>query len=562
MSESVSFVVPRVRSRALPVILIFAGVLFGVGVGWGLPNNETWESDSLAPYHPLVGLSQLFSFGYFNKYPLVHQWLLAILDLPVVAIAAFHSFRDGAFQPFDFIDRMQSPEYVTPLLLIGALVSVAMSIGVVYLAYRLGTELAGRSVGLFSALFCALDSALNRFAHVAKVDVPHAFWALVSIYLLARAVRHGRRRDHMLCALAACLSFGTKDQAYAIFVLPFALYLVVYPLWFGERIEPWYRRLFTPQLAAFALSFVAGTLWVENVLLNRSGLIKRFQHLTGDAGFRSAGYAGDVSGGLALLADFNRTLIQNLGGLPIYALCLAGIAIVLFDRRLALPERALRLLPLTAAVSNYLFFVQIIRQSSDRFALFAALALTFYAGLAAARLLRMCRERVPRLLAIAVLALACLQALILSSRIDLDLQADVRYAAEAWLVQHVPAGARIEYYSARHYMPRLPSGSQPYQIKHHPLALPERRPEFVVLSSLDYERYLGSTQRDSQDGRWTVTTRRMRDRTETEFPEFYRKLFAGELGYEQLARFDRRFTFQRVSSVPGTIRIFGLRGQP
>jgi len=77
--------------KPISYIIIFSIVLFSLGITWGLPHIETWCPDSLALLDPLLGLSQLFSFGCFNKYPLVHQVIFAIVNLPVVLAAAINS---------------------------------------------------------------------------------------------------------------------------------------------------------------------------------------------------------------------------------------------------------------------------------------------------------------------------------------------------------------------------------------------------------------------------------------------------------------------------------------
>jgi hypothetical protein len=544
---------------SLLAILAFAALIFGAGVQWGLPHNESWEADSLTPYHPLIGLSQLFSFGYFNKYPLVHQALLSILQLPVVAVAAARSFAAGSFRPYRFIEQLMDPAYATPLLLIGALTSVVMAVTTVFLVYRLVAELWGRPAGLFAAALACCNTGLNRFAHVAKVEVPHVFWAMLSLLFLQRAVRHGRTRDYVWSALAACGSFGSKDQAYAIFVLPFATYLLLYPALTADPPQSLVARVATRKLAAFGAAFAVGTLLCENVLLNASGLSKRFAHLTGDAGFRSAAYSADLQGSLALLWDFNATAMQAMGGPAVYALGLLGVVRVIRTPGVGRAERWVGLLPLLAGASSYLFFVQLIKQSSDRFALFAGVAAACYAGLGAAWLWSWLWPRQRVLAVIGLLGIA-LPALVRTARIDVDLAYDVRQEAERWLGDRVPSGARVEYYSSRHFLPRFPAGARAYQIKRGAADVARRHPDLIVLSSLDYDRYLGDALQAAIGGRLTLTIRRTRDRR-GEFPDFYRRLFGGELGYRELVRFERRFAFERVSSVPQTIRIFGPHGR-
>jgi len=116
-------------------------------------------------------------------------------------------------------------------------------------------------------------------------------------------VKYDRRADYIYTALFACLSFGTKDQGYAIFVIPFVVYLALLPVLSRKAGETAGFVLFRKNILVFALCMVLFTLLVENVFLNYEGLAARFQYLTGEGGKRSIGYAFDVTGMAALAAS-------------------------------------------------------------------------------------------------------------------------------------------------------------------------------------------------------------------------------------------------------------------
>ena len=119
------------KVRPIIPVLLFAAVLFTVGITWGLPHVESWMSDDLAPFHPLIGLSKGFSFGYFNKYPLVHQVILALVNIPLVVYAvASHAAADG-FRLYEFLVYVRSADFASGLMLIDRLVSVVMGVGIV-----------------------------------------------------------------------------------------------------------------------------------------------------------------------------------------------------------------------------------------------------------------------------------------------------------------------------------------------------------------------------------------------------------------------------------------------
>ena len=62
------------------------------------------------------------------------------------------------------------------------------------------------------------------YAKTINVDVPYVFWFVMSCLFLVEALRDGRARDCIGFGIAAAAAVGTKDQAYALYVLP-ALYL-------------------------------------------------------------------------------------------------------------------------------------------------------------------------------------------------------------------------------------------------------------------------------------------------------------------------------------------------
>ncbi len=542
-------------------ILLFAILIFSIGIGWGLPHNETWQSDSLAPYHPLVGLSQLFSFGYFHKYPLVHQLILAVLNLPVVIVAFFNSYTLQGFSIYRFIANIRSAETATVLILIDRSVSVLMATLTIYYMYRLVKEIADKQVAIYTALLLCFNVTLNQFAHVAKVDVPYVFWAVVSLYCLVRAVKTEQTKYYSLSALFACCSFGSKDQGYAIFILPFVLYLLVPKDLFADRIRGFFRFYFSRNRLAFAASFIIGTLLVQNVFLNTSGFIKRFHHLTGDAGFRSAAYSLDVMGVTALFVDFNHSLIKYAWGLVVFLLLLSGMVFLFIDNRKRLRDLWNPAVFLIASLSYYLFFIQIVRQVHERFVLLPSVLLTFYAAYALARISTILRG-IASWLGVGLTALVCCTSFYLTLFVNLNLLHDVRYSAERWMNRNIKRGSTIEYYSYLHYLPRFPHGVESYRVKQHASDIENRRPDYIVISSLYADRFIGSRQYQAVSGRLSMTRKTWRYRNSA-MSRFYSDLFTSRLNYRKAARFDRDlWPFRRLSSVPESIVIFKRNSEP
>ncbi len=485
----------KILGGGIAPVLLFSVVLFSVGILWGLPNTDTWCPDSLAPFHPLFGLSRIFSFGYFNKYPLVHQVILAVCNLPVVIAAMINSNMMEGLNLHRLLLTIRSTPYATALIVIDRMVSVFMGAGIVYMVFRSSRELFGRRAALLASIIVSLNAILNFHAHVAKVEVPYLFWSMLALHSLIMITRGGTARDYVICAILVCLSFGTKDQAYAIFVIPLVFYLFVYPARYGTAARSFRDVLLDRRVAAFIIAFIAGTLIVENVFLNGRGFLMRMAFLLGEGGARSISFSNDIHGVLMLLVQTGFQMMMYGMGVPFFLAGIAGIVTMFVALRNAREERARALVFFLAMVSYYLFFVQIVRQGVYRFNLPLTVFLSVYAGYFFDQVIRIVEERFGarrRVLAYALFLAMAIHPLYLTASINANFLMDLRYRAEDWMERTIPEGSVVEYYSYRHYLPRFPDGTRAYRVKEGLSKIEERRPDFIVLTSSYYYRFLWS----------------------------------------------------------------------
>ncbi|TAL33464.1 MAG: hypothetical protein EPN93_13875 [Spirochaetes bacterium] len=527
-----------------PILYILALdlAIYLVGVTWGLPNVEDWLTDSLAPYHPLIGLSKAFSFGYFNKYPVVHQLILAVLNLPVV-IGAFiaHISPDG-FRLYEFLSYARSAEFATWLILIDRLVSVTMGLLTVYFLYLGARELFSERAALIGALLASFNISLNYYAHVAKVEVPYVFWAVVSLYFLIRIVKYDGLRDYVWCVVAASLSHGSKDQGYAIFVLPFVLFMVVYQVVArSDKALSIRDVLLRKKLWIGAGALVVSSLLAQSVLFNPDGFVARFEHLTKEGGVRNIQYSYAIDGIYALWRDSIKFMMLDAMTVPLFVLSVAGMGLVAYRYRKDGRELFLKLFYLFPALSYSIFFVQVIRQSSVRYSLPTSLFITVFAGFAADYLLEKTAGLGKKAVSV-MLVLVGAFALYEGLSVNATMLGDVRYDAEAWMNTHMTKGAVIEYYSYLQYLPRFPGGSRSYRVKNDVGDIEKRRPDYLVLTSKYYQRFLRKPELDT--GR--MTTIRMERDSKSGMPEFLDDLFADRLNYRLEKRFDLDVPFFRV----------------
>ncbi len=521
-------------NKPITYILLFTAVLFTIGITWGLPNVESWMSDSLAPYHPLLGLSKGFSFGYVNKYPLVHQIILAILNLPVVITAIIASKPLEGLQFFKFLVLLRSPSYATALMLIDNAVSIVMGVLIVYLMYLSVRKIYNERAALYSALILSFNVVLNFYSHTAKVDVPYVFWAMASLYFLIRIVKYDAARDYIYCAVFCCLSFGTKDQGYAIFILPFIIFLVLYQIYFRERQGNLVSIMLRRNMWIFAAAFIAGIIVVENLLFNYDGFLKRYALLTGDAGQRSIGYSLGVLGIVRLFADTALNIMLNVMGIPFFILSIVGVLMVIFLNKNDKRAMLLRLFFLFPLVSYYLFFVQMVRQSEVRFLLPLGIFFSAFGGYA----LDYIHEKygtLHRKAFLTALALICVLAFYKTFSVNVNMLYDVRYVVEDWMDKNIPPGSKIEYYDYLHYLPRFPENVFAYRIKKGFFDIESRKPDFIIESVR-----VKPPDPDKKPGWGRIVSMRKQRKKNSEAEQFRTSLLSDKLNYRLYKEFRRR----------------------
>ena len=545
MENKLKQYLPAFLQKPISWIILFNAIIFLIGINWGLPSSEDWHSDSLAPYYPLLGLSQGFSFGYLNKYPLVHQVILAVLNLPVAIVAFINSNPMEGLSLSKFLMLIRSPEYASVLTFTDRLVSAAMGLGIIYWMYRSVKELFNERTALITAFLLSFDAVLNFYSHMAKVEVPYIFWGVLGMYMLIRVIKYEQLKDYIYLALFSCLSYGTKDQGYALFVLPFIFYLAIYKVMYRDVAVSIGKTIFRKNFLWFCLAFIVITLVTQNVFFNLEGFIYRFEILTGWNGQRSMAYTLAPAGIWALFVDCIRSIIDDAIGLPLFLLYAAGVILFVIHRFSDRKDFIEKSIFLIGALSTYLFFVQVSRQDAVRFLLPITIFLTVYG----AYLLNFLYEKLSgklRIFAYAVCSLIFLYSFYLTFSVNMNFLNDLRYETEEWMADNIHAGSTIEYYAYLHYLPRFQKGISSYRITNDALSIEKRKPNYIVLTSHYYTRFLPEgVEHEVVDGRITNTAKAIYTRTSNDMPLFLKELFTGNLNYTQIAKFQEPDTWYR-----------------
>ena len=519
-----------------------------VGIGWGLPASDGWDNDGVAPRDFLVGLVETVTPGHYFVYPPVHLVLLAVATAPATLIALL---RAHSLAGADVVAEMLKVPTMTTIAIAARLVSLAMSLGIVWAVAKITEEVRGRRAGSLAAAFVGLNAPLTYYAHTSNLDGPYLFWGALALLALVRAI--ARREPIRLRRLAvfAALAVGTKDQAYALFLLAVPAALV---LWIA--LDPWARKAARVVLreTLVAVGMGAGVLVVvDGIVFNPTGFRARVAFVVGQASLDVARYSSDWIGRRLILRDIAASF-PNHYPLVFAPLMLAGLVAHVVQARRARPRLVAGLVPLLAAVSFTIAFNCVARCTDARFLLPQYVLLGVYVGLACDALLVLPWPLI-RSGAVVCLAAAFAFGLFRCAAVDANLLLDPRYDVERWLEAHVRRGDSMEVYGLNVYLPRLPKQADVVRVALDPVdrrnPLPgvtevrdaygdigARRPQWVVVSEVWALRYLVPPG-DATHGR-VAAPPSIVNGEDVDATTYFRSLFAGRDDYRvaYVARYD------------------------
>jgi hypothetical protein len=483
------------RSPLFWILLAAAGLRLA-GLFWGLPAADGWDDDGFAPRNFLTALALTWKPGAYFTYPPFHALLLALPALPVAGWALAHA---PSLSQHDVIAAITQPATMTYFAVLGRLISLAMSLGIIWCLGEMARLVAGSRAGLLAAAACALNFGLTYYGQVSNLDVPYLFWASLALVWCMRAVMEEEPRRFWLAALFAAAAVATKDQAYALFLLSLPVFLL---FWFAA--DAWPRahgRQIALTLLASAAASLFALLLVDGAITNPSGFLHRVAFLAGPASQDYAEYLRGPAGWLALLSDMGGYFARGYG---LAAITLAVLGIGLHILRSRGGVRVAGLLPLLAMLSFTVCFNFAALRSDDRFLLPQGVLACVYIGIAAEALVFPAREKL-RLLGRGALLLLALAALHQVVAINAAMLFDPRYDAERWMAAHVKPGDVVETYGQNCFLPRFAAGARVIRIGQgslrlrnplpgvtelrQPFILP-RHSRFIVLSLAWADRYL------------------------------------------------------------------------
>jgi hypothetical protein len=324
--------------------------------------------------------------------------------------------------------------YVTDpssVYVVARVVAAVLGTLAVWLTYLAGSRFFNRNIGLLAAAIFGLAFLPIFYSHLALNDTPTLAPVALSLYGTAGVIRRGRRRDYVIAGIGVGLAAATKYTGGVTLLCLGAAFICDAA---GGAVWVAARRLGLALVLALIAFVIANPYAVLDFASFRSGLSSQASLAAGQDPVK----LGTTPGGG--VGYYLWTFTWGLGWGPALA-AIAGAVMLLVRRRLAM---ALVLLPAPIAFIIFMgnqqrFFGRWLMPIFPVVAILAAYAaVEFAVWLVRAR-------RVPVPLAAAVVSLLMLaQSVVAVIHNDAVLsRPDTRNLARAWMVSHVPAGAKV-----------------------------------------------------------------------------------------------------------------------
>jgi hypothetical protein len=300
-----------------------------------------------------------------------------------------------------------------------------------WLLYLIGARLFNRAVGLLAAAIEAVAFLPVFYAHLALNDAPTLAPATLSLLGAAGILRKGRRRDYLLAGVGLGFACATKYTAGIVLV----------PLLAGAaaRFREGDRRTLPGLLLAGACAVLAFLLANPYALLDYSRFHSELAHQSTLSAEAQGKLGAPKDGGLVY---YLWSFTWGLGWAPALAALGGAVCVWRHERRLGwlLVPAAVLFLAFMGAEGRYFG-----RWLLPIFPIVCLLAAFFAAEVIAWAARSIHGGRLARgTLAALIVAGLLVQGLAYSIHSGVVLsRADTRNLARAWMLEHIPAGARI-----------------------------------------------------------------------------------------------------------------------
>jgi hypothetical protein len=402
-----------------PALVLLLGVTMALrlwGIKQGLPYSYNVDEATHFVPRAIAFFSHDLNPQYFLNPPAYSYLLHIVFEL--------------WFGSADAVSRAYTTD-PTEVFVVARVVAAVLGTVAVWLTYLAGERLFGRTVGLLGAAIFGFSFLPIFYSHLALNDVPTLAPVALSLYGVAGVLRRGRRRDYLISGIGIGLAAATK---YTGGIMLVSLLMAAGCDAAGGAAATALRRAALALLAALAAFVLANPFSVLDFSAFWNGISTQASLAAGAEPVKLGTTAGSGT------AYYLWTFTWGLGWAPSIA-ALAGAILLIARRRLTL---AAVLLPAPIA---YILFMGDQQRFFGRWLMpiFPIVALLGAYGTVELVRWLVRTSRAPASVAGAVATVAVLgQGLATVIHNDGVLaRPDTRNLARAWMVSHVPAGAKV-----------------------------------------------------------------------------------------------------------------------
>lgn len=439
---------PPRRAWLLPLGLYL--LLAGTGLGWGLPNTESWSNDDIAP-GSVLRVGEWYRSGSY-KYPYLQLLIDRVLYEPYLRLEAAAGHVQAACLP---VRRCleDPPRQLGQMILISRLRSLFMGLGLLLLTAAVAGAAFGPQAAFWAALLASVNETLGFYAKQGNLDVPYTFWFMASVWVYQRILRGAGPRHWLAFGTLAGAALATKEGIIGAYPLMGLAMVVAAWRGAGRPAQVGLAGGLARRVGLLAVGLFGVYGLAMNALFNRRGLLEHLRHWLQGEGV--APYNDDYQGALWFASEIGSAAFFGAGW-PLLLGLVAGGALSLVGPATRRPAFTLAL-PL---LSYFAFTIMPIRFIFPRFLLPVYLLLACLAAPQLARLGRVAlgtgsRPRHTRLCAASLIALLLGYSACYSLNVGLAMRQDSRLHAEAWLAEHLEAGTQVVGLGSRGALPRL-----------------------------------------------------------------------------------------------------------
>jgi hypothetical protein len=508
----------------LIIILLTASALCSTGMTWGLP--AAWEPDSYVPAVMSMARSGTLHPNFFDKIPrpTMHAYTI------IAALAPYYLYLKLTGVPLTVEYLRTDESFIYTVYIIARSISVLMAIAIVFLAYLIGKNVAGKTAGLIAAALLAVTPGIIIHAKFTNSDLAATMWLMVGLLFLTMAMKEQDSRKLYWAGLFAGISFSTKFIT--LNFIAFCLFAII--LTQKRRIVSSIKFM-----SMALLGFAIGTPFI--VMHPVKSLISIYQNFIVYV-FQTQNVDSGIVGGVGYLQHLYN--IISMLGAPLAIVALIAIIWLLFTQK----NKNILVLPLFALF--YFFGVGWWTFAPARYMICIIPVLVISAGILISAPVFSRRSRV--IVLILILGLS----LVYSVELDQQFMHDSRYAARDWIVTNIPSGTLIGSFAGR-YEPVLPvknisapnelftgqkvsatlpqytvlrlsSGTRSENAENINKLITEKSPQYIILSDDYYGRYF-------DDYRFVEGDHSSQSFFES--TQLFSELLDGEAGYRVVAEF-------------------------